>query len=169
MKKQFRVYRDATPGVPAGRFEGNTPCERYTRRRYSYGDLIYTPALSVGYTQGLSRWLALGVQTSYSGIYQSQRLDGMSVDHLYTHRLAIYPAVRFTYLNRPMVRLYSGLGLGVGMKWEREFFNPDVRYSVFPTGQVTFFGVSVGRALFANWELGYGVKGYLTLGMGYRW
>ena len=44
-----------------------------------------------------------------------------------------------------------------------------MRYSVFPTGQVTFFGVSVGRALFANWELGYGVKGYLTLGMGYRW
>lgn len=169
VENPFEMYHDDTPGWPEGRFEGNTPWERYDRSRYSYGDRIYTQALSVGYTQELSRWLALGVQTSYSGIYQSQRLDGMSVDHLYTHRLAIYPAVRFTYLNRPMVRLYSGLGLGVGMKWEREFFNPDVRYSVFPTGQVTFFGVSVGRALFANWELGYGVKGYLTLGMGYRW
>lgn len=169
VENPFEMYHDDTPDWPGGRFEGHTPWERYDRSRYSYSDRVYIQAFSVGYMQELSRWLALGVQTSYSGIYQSQRLDGMTTDRLYKQRLALYPLVRFTYLNRPMVRLYSGVGLGVGMTWEREFFDPDVRYSVYPTGQVTFFGVSVGRQLFANWELGYGAKGYLTLGMGYRW
>jgi hypothetical protein len=169
VENPFEMYGDDTPDWPGGRFEGHTPWERYDRSRYSYSDRIYTQALSVGFTQELSRWLALGMQASYSGQFQSQRLDGITTDRLYTHRFAFYPAVRFTYLNRPMVRLYSGLGLGIGMKWNREFFDRDVEYSVFPTGQVTFFGVSVGRQLFANWELGYGVKGYLTLGMGYRW
>ena len=148
---------------------GRTLTDRYRLGRYSSGDRIRTQAFSLGYTQELSQWLSLGVQAAYSGIYQSQRLEGMTTDRLYTHRFALYPAVRFTYLNRPIIRLYSGAGLGVGMKWKHEFFDRDVEYSVFPTGQVTFFGLSVGHRLFANWEIGYGVKGYLTLGMGYRW
>lgn len=169
IENPFEMYHNDTPDWPGGRFEGSTPWERYDRNRYSYGDRIYTQAFSLGYTQELSQWLSLGVQAAYSGIYQSQRLEGMTTDRLYTHRFALYPAVRFTYLNRPIIRLYSGAGLGVGMKWKHEFFDRDVEYSVFPTGQVTFFGLSVGRRLFANWEIGYGVKGYLTLGMGYRW
>ena len=148
---------------------GRTLANRYDLGRYSYGDRIRTQAFSLGYTQELSQWLSLGVQAAYSGVFQDQRLAGMTTDRRYTHRFALYPAVRFTYLNRPIIRLYSGAGLGVGMKWKHEFFDRDVEYSVFPTGQVTFFGLSVGRRLFANWEIGYGVKGYLTLGMGYRW
>lgn len=148
---------------------GRTLANRYDLGRYSYGDRIRTQAFSLGYTQELSQWLSLGVQAAYSGVFQDQRLAGMTTDRRYTHRFALYPAVRFTYLNRPIIRLYSGAGLGVGMKWKHEFFDRDVEYSVFPTGQVTFFGLSVGHRLFANWEIGYGVKGYLTLGMGYRW
>ena len=150
---------------------GRTLTDRYRLGRYSYGDRIRTQAFSLGYTQELSQWLSLGMQAAYSGVFQDQRLadTGITTDRRYTHRFALYPAVRFTYLNRPIIRLYSGAGLGVGMKWERDFFEHEARYRVFPTGQVTFFGLSVGKQLFANWELGYGVKGYLTFGMGYRW
>ncbi|MGP1462836.1 hypothetical protein [Tannerella sp.] len=147
-----------------------TPLDRYNQGRYTYDERHYTQALSLSYTQEMKRWLAVGLNVSYSGVFQNRRVsESFLIDDTYRkHRFAFYPTVRFIYLNRPVVRLYSGFGLGFGMESEREFGMREYSHRTFVTGQLTFFGVSFGRNLFGSWEIGYGTMGFLKAGAGYR-
>lgn len=147
-----------------------TPLDRYNQGRYTYDERYYTQALSLSYTQEMKRWLAVGLNVSYSGVFQNLRVyESFQIDDNYRkHRFAFYPTVRFIYLNRPVVRLYSGFGLGFGMESEREFGMREYSHRTFVTGQLTFFGVSFGRNLFGSWEVGYGTMGFLKAGVGYR-
>ena len=147
-----------------------SPLERYNNGKYYYDDQIYTQALTVSYTSELKRWLALSINASYSGVFQNERetASGKKMDKYTKHRIAIYPMVRFTYFNRPSVRLYSAVGLGFGMKREGWSNNDDYDYENYVSGQITFFGISVGKKLFASWEFGYGSMGILNMGVGYR-
>lgn len=148
-----------------------SPLERYNKGRYYYDDKVYTQAVSLSYTREIKRWLAMSINASYSGISQNER--SIENDHIVNtyrkHRFAVFPSVRFTYFNRPMIRLYSEAGFGFGLKREKWASSP--KYYTNEThmsGQLTFFGVSVGKKLFASWEVGYGSMGYLTICGGYR-
>ncbi|MDR2679309.1 MAG: hypothetical protein LBC47_00710 [Tannerella sp.] len=149
-----------------------TPLERYNGGKYYYDDKIYTQAISLSYTQELKRWLALSVNAVYSGISQNKRSTETNQisDKYRKYHFSIYPAVRFTYFNRPVIRLYSAVGLGLGItdeKWSNDYqsYNRETNLG----GQITFFGVSVGKNLFALWETGVGDTGYfLIIGGGYR-
>lgn len=84
----------------------------------------------------------------------------------------LVPTVRFTYLNRPIVRLYSSIGVGVGFCRERTR-NVDGhieanRNEHFCPAEVTILGVSVGRRLFGFAELSTGSMGVCSAGIGYK-
>lgn len=77
------------------------------------------------------------------------------------------PVVRFTWLNRRWVRMYTSLGLGAtfatGVDYETERFNDDLF-----AFQFTPIGISVGRSLFGFAEVGVGAQGALMMGVGYK-
>ncbi len=171
IESPFEMWGQPTPGYrDTPWYPWHTPLEHYNRGKYFYNKRYHTQALSLSYTQELKRWLALSINASYSGSYQNQRIAGSErvTDTYRKHRFALYPTVRFTYVNSSMIRLYSGIGLGFGMKREKDFFTNEYKTKTYLTGQLTFIGISIGRNLFACWELGYGQRGFLTAGIGYR-
>ena len=148
-----------------------TPLERYNNGKYYFDDKVYTQAISLSYTHELKRWLALSINIAYSGVFQKEREKegNMVISEYKKHRFGIIPMVRFNYFNRPMIRLYSAVGLGLGTK--NESWSNTNRGNINMTrvsGQATFFGVSVGKKIFASSEIGAGGMGILTIGGGYR-
>jgi hypothetical protein len=148
----------------------NTPLGRYNEGRYEYGRAFCTPAITISYTNEMKRWLALTINASYVGFFQREKeIETNTITDKYSsHRFTLYPMVRFSYFNRPLIRLYSALGLGIGFKsggWSSDNNNSSTYYT---SGQATFFGVSVGKKLVASWELGIGSMGIATMGIGYR-
>lgn len=147
-----------------------SPLDRYNKAKQYAGPTVYTGVISLQYTEELKRWLALGFNVSYSGVREN-RYDLLTDDingKYRSHRFSLVPMVRFTYLNKPAVRLYSALGVGLG--WSSEKSSSDTkRYSdTFVDAHITFFGISVGKKLFVSSEIGFGSLGIMNVGVGYR-
>lgn len=149
----------------------NSPLDRYNSGKYYRDDKECTQAISLSYTHEIKKWLALSIVGVYSGIRQNERERQTHeiVGRYRKHRIAVFPMVRFTYLNRPVVRLYSALGFGFGMTKERWSYEHHKKENdTYLQGQATFFGVSVGKKWFCSTEIGVGAMGILTIGTGYR-
>lgn len=148
----------------------STPLGRYNEGKYYYGMKEYTHAITVSYTNEMKKWLALSINATYSGVSRNEMETETDriVDKYRKHRLEVFPMVRFTYLNRPVIRLYSALGFGFGMKSEKKPGDSYYANETYLGGHATFIGVSVGKKLFASWELGAGSKGVLNMSVGYR-
>lgn len=143
-------------------------------------DLYYRGALktsggyALSYMYSPCRWFSVGMYAGYVGQWQKIHLRSTqaAVSTSTERHLMFVPTVRFTYLNRPMVRLYSSIGIGVGFCRERTR-NVDGRLefsenSRFCPAEVTFLGVSVGRRLFGFAELNVGSLGCCSAGIGYK-
>ena len=176
LKKEFTVRLGVVDGFDNDYWDWDwyyydTPLERYEKGRYYYDDKIFTEAITLSYSHELKRWLALGINVTYSGVFQKQRRrsDDQVVNEYKRHRLALYPMVKFTYFNRPIIRLYSAAGFGFGVEDERWTSDRSSHErETLLVGQLTLFGVSVGKKLFASWEVGAGSAGYITMCAGYR-
>lgn len=133
-----------------------------------HSNYIATCPISLGYMYRLRKFLWIGGSVSYMGVF-GKVFDARDDSFLYNHietQIAFLPAVRFSYLNKKYVTLYSGLSTGFMLNFERENGNTDVYFH--PTFQLTAFGVSVGRKFFGYTEVGLGYKGFITAGIGYR-
>ncbi len=98
----------------------------------------------------------------------------------------LMPELRFSYLNREHVTLYSGLSIGITKFYGRStiinieeegpihpYFTSDENRSSSPTlfasAHITLFGAKFGwNHWFASVELGAGFKGFGTIGIGYE-
>ena len=93
------------------------------------------------------------------------------------------PSLRFSYLNRPHITLYSGLDIGllIVRRTPELIMNSDIgvlldqtclphnRTDVFSAFHLTAFGVKAGaKHWFGSFELGAGIKGFANLGVGYE-
>ena len=94
--------------------------------------------------------------------------------------------MRFSYLNRPHVTLYSALSVGMAQffgeednydvvypenrhPWFSDGINGDYTPTQFSTFHVTLLGVKAGwRHVFGSIELGAGYKGLGSIGIGYE-
>lgn len=143
----------------------------YENMQTYYGPKTFTGSISAGYTFNVLRWLSVGATFTYAGSSQKgydritdQENWKSSDNHFY-----LMPIVRFNYLNRPLVRLYSQIGVGVSYvshKYTETAYNY-TRKGV--SAQVTLFGISVGKQLFGFAELlGTGVQGSFIVGIGYK-
>ena len=97
-------------------------------------------------------------------------MSGMNNEHF-----NLLADLRFSYLNKKHVTLYSGLGLGIGFMIGHPYkqidlitseeYVPHYHYSSF---QLTAIGVRAGAGhWFGTAELGFGARGFATLGAGY--
>ena len=90
--------------------------------------------------------------------------------------LSVMASVRFTYLNRPWVRLYSGVDLGCGFLFTgekssskseegKDSDNDNILFAF----NVTPIGVNVGKRFFGMAEINFGFDSWFKVGIGCRW
>ena len=88
--------------------------------------------------------------------------------------LSFMPSARFTYLNRPWVRLYSGVDMGFAYFWsgttsyERGKATSDKNNNFLFAINATLFGVNVGKKFYGMFELNAGYDSMITFGIGAR-
>lgn len=137
-------------------------------KRYLYrkGDRTISGAWTAAYDYRLKKWIDFGVSLTYYGEYSSlySNLDNSFVRHLRFHSISVMPMMRFTFLNRSLVRLYTTLG--AGMHFDFGTRNEGGRLLRF-AGQFSM-GIAVGKSLFGFAEAGFGAHGSLVAGIGYR-
>lgn len=129
---------------------------------------VYTSGVwSLSYGYRFNKWFDLGVLFSYYGQYSAiySNVDNRKLHPDTKHNISILPVARFTWLNRPLVRMYSSVALGALIEVEEWSHRSTEAYV---GGQLVLIGVSVGKSLFGFAELGAGTQGIATIGIGYR-
>jgi len=160
----LNFHRNLTGTIP------NYYPEVWLQNRPYCGSVYTSCPITVGYRYRLLKWLWLGCDVSYCGFYGSFRdpYTDQKVGNYRDHFIAIMPAIRFSYLNKEHVTLYSGLATGIGLEYCKSY--PDYKaHNNYFAFQCTFFGVSAGsQSWFGFAELGCGFKGYVNAGLGFR-
>lgn len=121
-------------------------------------------AVSLTYYYSLRNWLQLGGTLAWWGEHYDYR-DARSnyfVERRLSETLTLMPAIRFQYYDRRVVGIYSGLAAGIMLDWEPK------RFYVTPAWQITAFGLRVGTRVYWNMEVGAGMKGFFSTGIGTR-
>ena len=143
---------------------------------YESTNSLMRPIVSFCYHYRVAPWFWIGISTNYSyyskGFVHDDRVERTRSYHL----LGIMPDVRFSYLNRPHVTLYSGISVGVDLHIPGKYNNGNEMYEdIFPDPlfysaiQATLFGVKAGgKHWFGSFEFGAGYKGIASLGVGYE-
>ncbi len=149
--------------------QGSDPGRIIDESRYFLGGLRSTWAFSVGYFYSVYKWLHVGATVSYHNVSREkfETVTRRSVSKMHRNYLSVIPTVRFSYLNRPHVRLYTAIGVGYCAAMVRDF---DRRRSSesFTAYDITFFGISAGGRLFGSAEVGMYTAGYIKMAIGYR-
>lgn len=116
----------------------------------------------------VSTGLLFGVQNfAYTG-EQSHPQSTVSANDLLLSGIG---RVTFSYVNRPAVRIYSGIGIGVTLDFGRATVYGGKEFTerkIWPAGQLTFMGVRFGREFGGFLEFGMGSYGVINAGLSYR-
>ncbi|MCM1178016.1 MAG: hypothetical protein NC115_06730 [Bacteroidales bacterium] len=127
-----------------------------------------TGVISAEFSARFKKWFALSVQANFCGVVRNVHSgwDGKKtgVDNDYV--MSFLPYAKFTYLNRPIVYMYSAIGIGMTMSFDGKGSGI---YNLDPAFQITPVGVAVGKNLYGFFELGLGmVYCGCKAGIGYR-
>lgn len=131
-----------------------------------------TPLFSFSYHYRLRKWLWIGATQTFSDVYQNiLSPEGDLETRTNDYGISTILDVRFSYLNRKHLTLYSGLGLGLMLKgfdsWYDGQYHPSW-VNLTSVYQLTAFGVKAGSGhWFGNLELGCGYKGFISGGISY--
>lgn len=132
---------------------------RYSPRKTSGG-------ITAAYYYRVAYALSVGVAFTYTGLYGDifDTRTGRKVSSNDMTTISVAPALRLQWLNRPMVRCYSALAIGPAV----DITSIDDRRETYLGLSGTIAGVSVGRRLYGFGEIGAGMQGIFSAGMGYR-
>lgn len=128
--------------------------------------------VSIGYVYRLNSWLAVGGDLGMSRFGSEVSMtsnDGPKPNELIDRNTTIFllmPTGRFYYKQKPKVALYGSLGAGAlfANKTERSgSLKETEKFSTFAF-QINPIGVRVGNRFGGFGELGFGMKGFVTLG-----
>lgn len=122
----------------------------------------------------VKRWLYIGGVASWTTGYRgiSDIATHKRVDALNYNAITLMPELRFAWLNRGIVHLYSGIGVGVTYAYyDREYTKSQGAIATSKWGvafDATFIGIAVGREWFGYVDIGAGNRGTISAGFGYR-
>ena len=120
---------------------------------------FFCGAWAIDYGFQALRWLRVGLMASY------EYWMGTSMN---THDAALLAKVDFTYINREHLRLYSGVGLGVGTHIEK-YSDGTIAGRYLPAVIGTPIGLNVGSPkVYALIETNVGSASFLRVGVGFR-
>ena len=142
----------------------------------TYRKVRYTPVISLSYHYRAYKWLWVGLTADFSEFYAyyydrltDKRVKGQSEHNTFFDLMA---DLRFSYLNRKHVTLYSELsgGLLIGNFTSKQVQPVATNYTAFAGAvHITMLGVKAGaKGWFGNVELGAGFKGLISAGFGYE-
>ena len=133
-----------------------------------------TPVFSFNYHYRLTKWLWAGAMVNYAYYKDHTDYTYQIFNTRWMHCITLMPELRFSYLNRPHVTLYSAVATGVTLFVGHENPSWEIydgqwwKLSTFPTFQLTAFGIRAGgERLFGTFETGFGIKGIVSGGIGY--
>lgn len=137
---------------------------------------VTLPTFSLSYYYAFKPWLLVGAEAYYSGSYSPvyEKPQMQKVGMASTTAISILPSVRFQYFNRRYCSLYSGISLGLflAINQGNHHFTGNSQDAlsafVMPSYQLTAFGVRFGDRIYGTAEIGCGVKGIATIGIGTR-
>lgn len=136
--------------------------------RYYGGDGYLSGAVGLTYTYRFRKWFELSGVLTYSGYYRNfydkytDKLAFLGSDN----QISVMPYVRFVWVHTNLVRMYSGLGLGVS--FVTQLWNDATELTVLPAFALTPIGITVGTWIYGIAEFSLGNTGMFTLGLGYK-
>lgn len=131
----------------------------------------------IGYSRSLNRVISMGIMFGYQNFHYTGKgrltLNGNDsvISLIADDRLVTGIArVTFCYLNRPFIRMYSGIGIGLTIDFGRVTVNgePTSERKLWPGGELTLMGLRFGRAFGGFLEFGFGSYGILNAGLSYK-
>lgn len=141
---------------------------KYDYNAFYHRGATYTGgAWTAAYGYSFKKWLQVGGSITYYGEFGSvhNNLDDSKVRNESCNLIFITPTVRFAWLNRNWVRLYSTVGISYGLAIEK-YGNTYTSHGL--SCQLTPIGIIVGKSLYGFAELGIGSQGIAKVGIGYR-
>ena len=154
-KYEFRIGYGGYPLMDTEAHLNSYGCNACYELAQRYPDLgnMYSPKIKNEYVTGvfsaefsvhIKHWLTLAMNMGVNGMWRTMS-DPLAAGQTYVKRGASFnliPTVRFQYVNSKVVRLYSGVGLGLYVG----FFDGEVLAT--PAAQLTPIGISLGRKVF---------------------
>lgn len=123
-----------------------------------------TGVITAGFSFHFRKWFSLDLSLGFNGLW-SDRMSSVTDTKVGRYSgliLSFVPKARFTYFTRPMVRMYSAIGLGVS----GGIYRNTAAVGIVP--HLTLFGISVGKDVFGLCEFGVGMDYLGRVGIGYR-
>lgn len=124
----------------------------------------YIPPITIEYNHYIKDWFVLGAKGNFSGIYKykydttNNKRIGVTGNYL----MGAMVNMRFEYLRKQRVQLYSSIALGCGVRLTEKYIY------ILPMVDWTYLGVSFGREIFGFAEIGGGMPGFARVGIGGR-
>ena len=123
------------------------------------------------YRYDVNKWFSVGGCLAWTAgicnLYDNQTLkrwDTMHVDYV-----SLMPTARFTWLRRDIMQLYSSCGATAGIEhWMHYLNGKQHTYRPYLSYDIKPLGIAVGRKWYGFIELGYGARGIVNTGIGYR-
>jgi hypothetical protein len=152
----------------------------YDNYSYSYSqaasDVRSIGAILIGYNRMVSKVLMVGFVASYLNINYTSDINsyegGYQGQATYNDNLFNGIArVTFNYVNKPAVRVYSGIGMGITVDLSNMVspgYDKETDRKILPAGQITFMGVRFGRAFGGFCEFGIGTNSIISAGLNYQ-
>lgn len=122
-----------------------------------------------GYAYRVTSWLEMGATLGYTHVNMPESTEDLSSLRLQVKKynnIMLLGMIDFVWFRKPYLKMYSGIGGGIDYRiqsGERGHYT-----SCYFASQITVFGISAGKQLFGNLELGYGNLGMIRLGIGYK-
>ena len=148
----------------------------------NYMDIKNYGGYGLHYYYQVKPWLQVGVKTTAEAFSYVSYTD--STLRVIDNRsdivlLNITPSIKFTYLNRPWVRLYSGIDVGLGIapsggnskssSDSEDGSSKSSSVGFYPAFNITPIGVNVGKGFFGFVETNIGSDTFIKAGIGARW
>lgn len=137
-------------------------------------DMKWYGQYGVNYHYQVKHWCQVGAKFTVESTKITRYTDTTKVlmqDVSKEFLCTFMPSVRFTYLNRPWVRLYSGVDVGIGyfVDNKKNSANEVTRSgNFFFAFNVTPIGVNVGKKFYGMFETNIGFESVLKVGIGAR-
>ena len=165
---------------------GEYPTElSYYNGRYLTNIDFNTPASAgtffLGYDRSLNKVISMGCMFgyqnfSYNGTASYSNIYGSPVDSSLIKLssndmlLTVIARLQFSYVNKPSIRMYSGIGIGITVNFGKGTIGEkeSTERRLWPAGQLTLMGLRFGRALGGFFEFGFGSYGIINAGISYK-
>jgi opacity protein-like surface antigen len=143
-------------------------------------DVSSPGAFLLGFNRMINRVVMVGFEMSYMNLsysrtsypydYQTGYIGTVNYND---NLLSGMAKVTFNYVNKPMVRVYSGFGMGITVDLSNAQGTKagdveETAKKILPSGQLTFMGVRFGRAFGGFCEFGIGTNAIVSAGLSYQ-